>query len=101
MDRQACAISHSYSYAMNFCHLSMTFPLQQYDVNVVGGYGGGGEYSVQVGFGWSNAVAMRLLDIYGDRLTATTGSSTQLSAISLLVILPLSFMTTLIASHCF
>lgn len=78
----------------------MIFPLLQYDVNVVGIPGGGGEYSVQVGFGWSNAVALRLLDIYGDRLTATTGSSTQVSAISLLVMLPLTFMT-MIASHFF
>lgn len=78
----------------------MTFPLQQYNVSVVGVPGGGGEYSVQVGFGWSNAVALRLLDIYGDRLTATTGSSTQLSAISLLVMLPLAFVT-MIASYFF
>ncbi|KAK3874699.1 hypothetical protein Pcinc_020379 [Petrolisthes cinctipes] len=73
---------------------------EKYNVSVVGLPGGGGEYSVQAGFGWSNAVAMRLMDMYGDRLTATTGSSAQLSAISLLAMLPVALMT-MVASHLF
>lgn len=31
--------------------------------------GGGGEYEVQVGFGWTNGVVLDLLRRYGDRLT--------------------------------
>lgn len=31
--------------------------------------GGGGEYEIQLGFGWSNAVIMDLLHKYGDKLT--------------------------------
>lgn len=42
----------------------------QYDATVSGGHGSGGEYEVQLGFGWSNGVVMVLLDKYGDRLTA-------------------------------
>lgn len=42
----------------------------QYDATVSGGYGGGGEYEVQLGFGWSNGLILDLLDKYGDRLTA-------------------------------
>lgn len=42
----------------------------QYDATVSGGYGGGGEYEVQLGFGWSNGLVMDLLDKYADRLTA-------------------------------
>lgn len=42
----------------------------QYDATVFGGHGGGGEYEVQLGFGWSNGLVMDLLDKYGDRLTA-------------------------------
>lgn len=42
----------------------------QYDATVSGGHGGGGEYEVQLGFGWSNGLIMDLLDKYGDRLTA-------------------------------
>nr|AGL34007.2 membrane-bound trehalase [Apolygus lucorum] len=43
---------------------------EKYDATVVGGHGGGGEYEVQLGFGWSNGVIMELLAKYGDRLTA-------------------------------
>lgn len=42
----------------------------QYDATVSGGYGGGGEYEVQLGFGWSNGLILDLLDKYGDRLTS-------------------------------
>jgi len=30
--------------------------------------GGGGEYDVQLGFGWTNGVIMEFLNIFGDRL---------------------------------
>ncbi|XP_015594366.1 trehalase isoform X3 [Cephus cinctus] len=43
---------------------------EKYDATVCGGYGGGGEYEVQLGFGWSNGVVMDLLNKYADRLTA-------------------------------
>lgn len=45
----------------------------QYDAQSLGGHGGGGEYEVQKGFGWSNGAVMDLMDKYGDRLT--TGSA--------------------------
>jgi len=32
--------------------------------------GGGGEYTPQVGFGWSNGVALTLLARYGDQLVS-------------------------------
>ncbi|KAL6479176.1 hypothetical protein MHYP_G00126090 [Metynnis hypsauchen] len=43
---------------------------EKYDVNGDGKPGGGGEYEVQVGFGWTNGVALQLLDQYGDRLSS-------------------------------
>ncbi|KAF3693259.1 Trehalase [Channa argus] len=43
---------------------------EKYDVNGDGKPGGGGEYEVQLGFGWSNGVALQLLDQYGARLTS-------------------------------
>ncbi|XP_050583012.1 trehalase-like isoform X5 [Bombus affinis] len=43
---------------------------EKYDATVSGGHGGGGEYEVQLGFGWSNGIIMDLLNKYGDRLTA-------------------------------
>ncbi|KAA8594101.1 hypothetical protein FQN60_004935, partial [Etheostoma spectabile] len=46
---------------------------EKYDVNGDGKPGGGGEYQVQLGFGWTNGVALQLLDQYGPRLVS--GSS--------------------------
>ncbi|PSN49112.1 Trehalase [Blattella germanica] len=42
---------------------------EKYDATVPGGHGGGGEYEVQLGFGWSNGVILELLDRYSDKLT--------------------------------
>ncbi|XP_023576890.1 trehalase isoform X2 [Octodon degus] len=44
---------------------------EKYDISN-GQPGGGGEYEVQEGFGWTNGVAMMLMDRYGDRLTSGT-----------------------------
>ncbi|XP_047540830.1 trehalase-like isoform X1 [Vanessa atalanta] len=46
-----------------------TAMLEKYDATIFGGYGGGGEYVVQTGFGWTNGVIMALLDQYGDTLS--------------------------------
>ncbi|KAK7883019.1 hypothetical protein WMY93_029193 [Mugilogobius chulae] len=43
---------------------------EKYDVNGDGKPGGGGEYEVQLGFGWTNGVALQLLDQYGAFLTS-------------------------------
>jgi alpha,alpha-trehalase len=40
----------------------------QYDVTTIGVPGGGGEYEVVVGFGWTNGVALDFMHRYGDRL---------------------------------
>lgn len=44
--------------------------LEKYKVTEVGGTGnqGGGEYETQVGFGWTNAVAMKFLSMYGHEI---------------------------------
>ncbi len=39
--------------------------LEKYDARRVGGAGGGGEYELQTGFGWTNGVMLALLDVYG------------------------------------
>ena len=43
---------------------------EKYDVNIRGKPGHGGEYGVQVGFGWTNGVVLQFLQRYGDRLKA-------------------------------
>lgn len=52
----------------------------QYDATVVGGHGGGGEYEVQAGFGWTNGVIMELLERYGSQLTAEERFNAVMSA---------------------
>ncbi|XP_078538346.1 trehalase [Lissotriton helveticus] len=43
---------------------------EKYDVSGDGKPGGGGEYEVQEGFGWTNGVVLQLLDRYGSQLTS-------------------------------
>ncbi|XP_078447846.1 trehalase 1 [Wolffia australiana] len=38
---------------------------EKYDVTTCGGFGGGGEYSPQTGFGWSNGVVLAFLEEFG------------------------------------
>ncbi|KAG7471160.1 hypothetical protein MATL_G00121430 [Megalops atlanticus] len=49
---------------------------EKYDVNGDGKPGGGGEYEVQLGFGWTNGVALQLLEKFGDRLVSSSTSLT-------------------------
>ena len=37
--------------------------VEKYDVSLTGTGGGGGEYPLQDGFGWSNGVTLRMLDM--------------------------------------
>ncbi|KAJ4442416.1 hypothetical protein ANN_04002 [Periplaneta americana] len=47
---------------------------EKYDAVIPGRYGGGGEYDVQTGFGWTNGVIMELLNTYGSTLTSEARS---------------------------
>ena len=46
------------------------FMHEKYSAVESGVGGGGGEYTPQVGFGWTNGVALALLARYGDALAA-------------------------------
>lgn len=37
--------------------------MEKYDVSSTGTGGGGGEYPLQDGFGWSNGVTLKMLDL--------------------------------------
>lgn len=41
---------------------------EKYDPTNQGAAGGGGEYEVQMGFGWTNGVLIHLIKMYGDKL---------------------------------
>ncbi|XP_063292242.1 trehalase [Pelobates fuscus] len=45
---------------------------EKYNVENDSEPGGGGEYEVQLGFGWSNGVVFQLLDLYGAQLTSSS-----------------------------
>lgn len=49
---------------------NMLCVFQQYDATLSGGHGSGGEYEVQMGFGWTNGIIMEFLQKYGSRATA-------------------------------
>nr|ACP28173.1 soluble trehalase [Locusta migratoria manilensis] len=55
------------------------FMYEKYDASAPGRKGGGGEYEVQTGFGWTNGVALQLLMSYGETLQATPTASNQTS----------------------
>ncbi|MDR8464138.1 hypothetical protein FPK40_21445, partial [Acinetobacter baumannii] len=40
--------------------------VEKYDVSSTGTGGGGGEYPLQDGFGWTNGVVRRLIGLYGE-----------------------------------
>jgi len=52
------------------------FMYEKYDCRLTGVSGGGGEYAPQIGFGWTNGVALQLLNLYPDRLTSSSSSTT-------------------------
>ncbi|CAH0579004.1 unnamed protein product [Chrysodeixis includens] len=47
---------------------------EKYDAETPGELGGGGEYNMQYGFGWSNGVVLEMLNKYGSVLTANDSS---------------------------
>eukprot|EP00794_Sanderia_malayensis_P007437 gene7437-8259_t len=51
---------------------------EKFDATVKGGIGGGGEYKVQLGFGWTNGVVLDFLNRYGDRLKAPNSGTSAL-----------------------
>ena len=46
--------------------------VEKYDVVTVGRSGGGGEYPLQDGFGWTNGVMRRLIVLYPEDATLAT-----------------------------
>lgn len=68
--------SRNLLYTIQHCCLTNLFYVLQYDIESLNSEaGGGGEYEVQEGFGWTNGVILDLLLSYGDRLTAPSVSS--------------------------
>lgn len=54
---------------MNF-FFSLRSDILQYSAETLGGHGNGGEYDIQIGFGWTNGVIIEYLAKYGNNLTS-------------------------------
>lgn len=54
---------------------SLTYGPFQYDVLAAGETGGGGEYTPQTGFGWTNGLVLELLNRWGDSAVSYTSNN--------------------------
>jgi alpha,alpha-trehalase len=45
---------------------------EKYDATSMSKVGGGGEYEIQLGFGWTNGVVLDFIDMYHDKLSTKT-----------------------------
>ncbi|KAJ9077679.1 hypothetical protein DSO57_1014488 [Entomophthora muscae] len=59
------------------------FLFEKYNTDKIGKVGGGGEYHVQVGFGWTNGVLLHLLNRFPDALILPTNLSDCLTNITI------------------
>ncbi|GAB0092045.1 Trehalase [Sergentomyia squamirostris] len=84
---------HSNFIAFNETH-SM---FEKYNAEEFGGHGHGGEYEVQIGFGWSNGVIIELLDKYGGVLSAPGSSADGLQPFSAFFIAALALFGTILS----
>ena len=51
---------------------------EKYDARSVGDAGGGGEYEVQLGFGWTNGVVLDFMDMYSKEISTSKQESNKL-----------------------
>ncbi|XP_037091996.1 trehalase-like isoform X2 [Pollicipes pollicipes] len=70
---------------------------EKYDVTQMGLPGGGGEYDVQLGFGWTNGVAMAFADEYGSQLRAPSAAARSPPTWVLALLLPAAAMAAMAA----
>ena len=70
---------------------------EKYDSEVVGKAGSGGEYDVQEGFGWTNAVVLKLLDTYGDELQCShSGAEASTAAVGAVLLVGVVVVTIIV-----
>jgi len=69
-EAQAVAFQLAQKWLLNnfYAYQEASAMFEKYDATVLGLAGGGGEYDVQLGFGWTNGVVLDFLNMYGDRL---------------------------------
>ncbi|XP_071523258.1 trehalase-like isoform X1 [Panulirus ornatus] len=77
--------------------------LEKYKVTEIGMGGGGGEYKTQKGFGWTNAVIMKFLSLYGHKIRTqdTFDPAPILVGIMLMVVSLVSIGCYMQRVHCY
>lgn len=53
--------------------LKSNYIYEKYHADTLGEYGGGGEYVVQEGFGWTNGTVIKFMDWFGDNIKLACG----------------------------
>ncbi|KAK8752669.1 hypothetical protein OTU49_006746 [Cherax quadricarinatus] len=71
---------------------------EKYIVTEIGKSGGGGEYKTQEGFGWTNAVIMKFLSMYGHKLKTQDAFDVVTLSVGLLLI-AVSFLSVVSYMH--
>ncbi|XP_037944957.1 trehalase isoform X1 [Teleopsis dalmanni] len=70
---------------------------EKYDAEHFGGHGGGGEYEVQKGFGWSNGVILELLAKHGRQLSVSTDGAVQMNVMNIVGVTAITLIATILA----
>ncbi|XP_070547492.1 trehalase-like isoform X2 [Ptychodera flava] len=83
----ALTLAHNWTYCnwKTYEDSEDDYMYEKYDVRH-GAPGGGGEYDVQLGFGWTNGVIIQLLKEYGDVLKSDPVSSATMETASILML---------------
>ena len=62
--------------------LKTNYIFEKYHADKLGEYGGGGEYVVQEGFGWTNGTVIKFIDWFGDDIKLTDETESVMQSIS-------------------
>lgn len=65
--------------------VNTNYIFEKYNADELGVYGGGGEYVVQEGFGWTNGVVIKFIEWFGDEIKLEPQFEKQLESLTISV----------------
>lgn len=65
--------------------VNTNYIFEKYNADELGVYGGGGEYVVQEGFGWTNGVVIKFIEWFGDEIKLESQIEKQLESLTISV----------------
>ena len=75
---EACDIARRLVNAVYTGWLKTNYIFEKYDAEKLGSYGGGGEYVVQEGFGWTNGCVIKFIEWFGNEIKLQDEQTTTL-----------------------